>query len=376
MEFSGCDSFTLGVEWELQLLDCDTLDLYPGIHAVLESFSDHPYVVAEFIQSCVELKSPITKHSSQIDRHFKRLAADVLDKCQQKGMTLAGAGTHPFCRRLALITPLPRYEALAMEHGYMGQTQMTFANHVHVGMASGDEAIRVMRYLTPCLPWLIAISANSPFWRGHRTGYACYRRRLLAASRSYGIPPYFEDWSDFATFFDMARRSRAIHTLKDIHWDIRPHPDFGTLEIRVMDAQSTVTEVTFIAGLVRALAAWLASNSDDVVDAVAPHRLTPWIERENHFRASHWGLQAEIIVDEGGATLPLLERFKKLTAAVAHAASEMGEDAIARRLTEMDKHVPGYMLQHAVPDQQADTRPVVAYLRDRIRAELQPIVVN
>lgn len=370
MKFSSCDTHTLGVEWELQLLDGGTLDLHPGIGPVLESFARHPHVKPEFIQSCVELNSPVTHHSSQVQSHFLALTSEVLQRCEDLGMTLAGAGTHPFCRRLALITPLPRYEALAAEHGYIGQTQMAFATHVHVGMPSGDEAMRVMRYLTPCLPLLIAIAANSPFWRGHRTGYASYRRRLLAASRSYGIPPYFDDWSSFSVFFDMARRTDAIRGLKDIHWDIRPHPDFGTLEFRVMDAQSTISEVTFIAGFVRVLVAWVVANPRELIEAVLPRRISAWIERENHFRASHWGLKAQLIHDEFGETRPLVDYLRDLASALKKTAARIGEENIAALLSDIDKRTPGYMMQRADYDEHCDIRSVASNLRERLRSEL------
>ncbi len=370
MQFSCCDSYTLGVEWELQLLDSSTLDLRPGIGPVLQAFADNSYVVPEFIQSCVELNSPVTTSSSQIRSHFLSLTREVLDECRKLGMDLAGAGTHPFCRRLALVTPLPRYKKLASEHGYIGQSQIAFASHVHVGMKSGNEAIRVMRYLTPCLPLLIAVAANSPFWRSYDTGYASYRRRLLAASSSYGIPPYFEDWSAFSEFFEMAKHSGAITTIKDIHWDIRPHPDFGTLEFRVMDAQTTVSDVAFIAGLVRVLAAWAAASTPDTIEAAVPRRLSAWIDRENHFRASHWGMRAELIYDESGATRPISDFVRDLAAATAATAYDIGEDDITVGLSRIANRTPGYLLQRTVYDEHRDARRVVADMRDRLYAEL------
>ncbi len=370
MDFTSNGSYTLGVEWELQLLDCDTLDLQPGIGPVLESFTDNPNVKPEFIQSCVELNSPITANSKQVKVYFQTLTRDVVRGCNELGMDLIGAGTHPFCRRLALITPLPRYEALASEHGYIGQSQIAFASHVHVGMRSGDEAVRVMRYLTPCLPLLIAVAANSPFWRGHETGYASYRRRLLTASRSYGIPPYFNDWSAFVKFFKMAKHAGSIQVLKDIHWDIRPHPDFGTLEFRVMDSPSTVADLAFIAGFVRVLVAWVCANKRETIEAIIPRRLSAWIERENHFRASHWGMEAELIQDESGATRPILEYFLDLAVATADTAREIGEDDISTQLSSIASITPGYVRQQIAYNEYGNTRMLVDDIRRRLYDEL------
>jgi carboxylate-amine ligase len=370
MEFSGCDSYTVGAEWELQILDSESLDLSPGIESLIPGLSGNHYVKPEFIQSCVELNTPVCKDSSEIESHLTDLTRDVVKRCQKHDLDLAGAGTHPFCRRLALITPLPRYEELALEHGYIGQTQLAFATHVHVGLKSGDDAIRVMRYLTPCLPLLIAIGANSPFWRGHDTGYASYRRRLLAASRSYGLPPYFENWLQFSRFYDMARRAGSIKTVKDIHWDIRPHPDFGTLECRVIDAQSTVKDLTFIAGLVRLLVAWIGASSKAQIEATVPRRISSWIDRENHFRASHWGMQARLIHDNSGETRPVSDYLESLATVVMETAREIGEEGAANHLAKIACDTPGYVQQRRNFETNNDAKDVVRALRDSLYQEL------
>jgi carboxylate-amine ligase len=371
MEFTSCDSYTVGAEWELQLLDLDSLDLAPGIESVLDVFVGDEHVTPEFIQSCVELNSPIATCSAEINQHLRSLTATVLRVCQEHGMGLAGAGTHPFCRRLALITPLPRYKKLEAEHGYIGHAQIAFATHIHVGVKSGDEAIRAMRYLTPCLPLLIAVTANSPFWRGHYTGYACYRRRLLTAAKSYGIPPYFDSWQEFERFFRMAKHARSVRTIKDIHWDIRPHPDFGTLECRVMDAQATVDDVAFIAGLVRVLVAWIGASPVEQIEATIPRRLSSWIDRENHFRASHWGMEAELIHDESGNTQPVVYYLKKLAKAVHEIANDIEEGYVVARLLNFALEIPGYTRQRLDYEKNEDTRAVVNALRTRLHSGLQ-----
>ncbi|MGI9265608.1 MAG: carboxylate-amine ligase [Gammaproteobacteria bacterium] len=368
MKFTSCDSYTVGAEWELQLLDVDSLDLSPGIESVLNAFAGDKHVTPEFFQSCVELNSPVAGCSAEIREHFRSLISTVLDVCRKHGMDLAGAGTHPFCRRLALITPLPRYQKLESEHGYIGHSQIAFATHVHIGMKSGDAAIRTMRYLIPCLPLLIAVTANSPFWRGHYTGYACYRRRLLTAAKTYGIPPYFDNWQDFVRFFDMAKHARSVRTIKDIHWDIRPHPDFGTLECRVMDAQATVDDVAFVAGLVRVVVAWIGEMPGERIEAVVPRRLSSWADRENHFRATHWGMEADLIHDESGNTRPLGSYLGSLAEAIEGIANDIGEGYVAARLLNIANETPGYRQQLLDYEKNEDTRDVVSALRSRLHA--------
>ena len=371
LNFTSCEFHTVGTEWELQLIDSDTLDLTPGIGRVKRFFADNEFVKPEFIQSCVELNSPVAERSAEIEAHFLALTREVQQFCRSQGLLLAGTGTHPFCRRLALITPLPRYKSMASSHGYIGQSQLAFATHVHVGMSSGDEAIRTMRYLTPCLPLLIALGANSPFWRGHETGFASYRRRLLAASRSYGLPPYFSNWDEFCSFYDMAVAAGSIETIKDIHWDIRPHPDFGTLECRVTDAQSTVAEVAFIAGLVRLIIVWIKQTPGRQIESIIPRRLSPWADRENHFRASHWGLEAALIHNESGKTRRLVSYLNDLVESLQTTAQEIGEAHVVEKLDNLSAETAGYWRQREAFQRNGDVREVVNDLRTRLDNELE-----
>ena len=116
---------------------------------------------------------------------------------------------------------------------------LTFAQHVHVGMPSGDEAVAIAKMLKPYLPILLALSANSPFWQGYDTGYASFRQRLLASRETYGLPPSFKNWQDFVNFFDSVKHAGVVETIRDLHWDLRLQPHWGTLEVRVMDTQPT-----------------------------------------------------------------------------------------------------------------------------------------
>ena len=145
MEFNNCSDPTVGVEWELQLVDAQTLDLFDGILPLMEFFPDTDYVKPEYIQSCVELTSCVSKTSDEAVAHISHSLAQILQRCRELEMRVCGAGTHPFCRRLALITPTPRYMRLEKNAGYLAQRQITFGTHVHVGMRSGDEAIRACR---------------------------------------------------------------------------------------------------------------------------------------------------------------------------------------------------------------------------------------
>lgn len=325
MEFKHCANPTVGIEWELQLLDAETLDLRPGIMPLMELYPGGDFVKPEFVQSCVELTSPVSDTSGDAVRHIGQTLSKVLQRCEELDMTACGAGTHPFCRRLALITPTPRYSHLVESHGILAHTQITFSTHVHVGMPSGDDAMRAMSRLIPALPALIALSANSPFWRGHETGHAAYRHRILAAAATYGLPTSFGRWADFEKFYHAAISSGMIEHFKDIHWDIRPHPDFGTLEIRVMDAASDLQDVHALAAFARALVVCMVHATDGEIRRILPAKLPVWVEHENHYRAGRIGIDADYIYNDEGRRRPIKGLIEDLIGLCGPIAEEIGE---------------------------------------------------
>lgn len=325
MKFEPSATHTVGVEWELQLLDPATLDLSDGIVPLMEFFPGAEHVKPELIQSCVELTSCVAENSGIAVAHLQTLLRGLLRRSRELQMGVCGAGTHPFCRRLALITPLPRYRHMQKESGYLAQTQITFGTHVHVGMGSGDQAMHVMSRLIPAMSALIALSANSSFWRGHETGHAAYRHRILAAAPNYGLPPRFDDWRAFDDFLTAAKRGNMIENFKDVHWDIRPHPDFGTLEIRVMDAASDLRTVHGLVAFVRCLVLRLAEAGNGEISEVLPVNLPYWIEHQNRFRAGLRGLDAEYIVDPRGHHRPLREVIADLLEFCEPLAAGIGE---------------------------------------------------
>lgn len=264
MEFIPSQAMTIGMEMEFQIVDQQSLNLIDRILSLLDLYPGSTNIKPEFIQNTVEVTSDVCTSLQELEKQVREMVADLLVNCHAIGVTLCGAGIHPFSKELAILTPLPRYLRMEQALGFMAHNQITFATHVHIGMTSGDEAISIMRRLKPYLPLLIALSASSPFWRGYDTCFASYRHRILAASRSYGIPPSFENWQGFSDFFITTQQAGIFETINDIHWDIRPRPHLGTLEIRVMDAQATVAEAVALAGLVRALVRLLITHRRQV----------------------------------------------------------------------------------------------------------------
>jgi carboxylate-amine ligase len=371
MEFNGCTEPTVGVEWELQLVDAETLDLFDGILPLMEFFPNTDFVKPEYIQSCVELTSCISITSDAAVAHIRQSLAQILQRCRELEMSVCGAGTHPFCRRLALITPTPRFMRLEKNAGHLAHRQITFSTHVHIGMRSGDEAMRAMSHLIPALPAFIALSANSPFWRGHKTGHAAYRHRILAAASQYGLPVAFRDWADFDNFHNAALKSGMIRHFKDIHWDIRPHPDFGTIEIRTMDAASDVQTLGALVAFARTLTVSMAHAELEEVSRVLPLELPAWIEKENCYRASHCGLNAQIIYNEKGEYRPLRGLIEDLISFCEPVAHDIGESKNLELTRQILIDDPGYSRQLETYAKSRSTHAVVENLKSQLLKEEQ-----
>jgi carboxylate-amine ligase len=376
MRFTPSPLPTVGIELELQLLDASSLDLVDGIMPLIRLFPDRVDVKAEMIQSCVEISSPVCEHTGVAEQHLRQTVAALKERCASLEMALCGSGTHPFARHLALITPAPRFMRMKSDFGITGRNQLTFATHVHVGVPSGDVAMSVMRRLTPCLPLLLAVAANSPYWRGQDTGFSSYRHCILAASQSYGLPPYFEDWQDFVRFLRMSEHAGIFSSFKDMHWDLRPHPDFGTLEVRVMDAASSVRDAAALAALCRALAVYLIERENTDLGAWPLGRLPRWIEQMNRYQASLKGLDARYIVDEDGDVRPIRQLIHELLSLVGPVAERINEAAGLASLRSMLDEGGAYGRQRRAREASRDFREVVRYLAEVLEEDTRDLVAE
>ncbi len=371
VKFAPSSPTSIGMEMEFQLLDPVTLDLVDGILPLIQLYPDHPYIKPEFIQNTVEVCATICDDLEALETHFLSLVKELHGTCNRLGMALCSAGTHPFSESLALITPIPRYLRIEKTSGHLCRTQITFATHVHIGMVSGDEAIRIMRELKALLPLLIAVSASSPFWRGYDTGYVAYRHRILAATRSYGIPPSFENWRDFSDFYTMTHRAGVFESIHDIHWDIRPRPHLGTLEVRVMDAQPTVGAALALAGFVRCLVHYLRRRKTTNSSWRFPAPGHWWIEKHNHFQASLLGLEARYINDRNGGLTPLRTLLAEVLKETGPVARELGQSAYFSRFEEHCRRGLSYARQRETFQKTGSLKAVTQTLIGDLEAELR-----
>ncbi len=359
---------TVGVELEWQLVDEETLDLRDGILPLIEVLSDDPCIKPEMLQPAVETITPAAESTAALRSGLLDVVSRVSDAAARFGMAIVGAGTHPFCERSVPVTPLPRYLAMERTQGYLAHAYIAYSLQTHVGMPSGEVAVRVMRELRGFVPVLLALSASSPFFHGYATPFASYRQRILATARSCGMPPPFEDWSAFVDFLDLAERASMFGSFRDMHWDVRLRPDFGTIEVRVMDAQPTIDRSLALASVVHSLLVYLADTREKERPAIV-RPLSWWIEKENAFRASHEGVHAWLVTDEEGTVTPLRQLAEELFEIVAPTARRLGEsDDLSRARALLDD--TSCERQLAVFRSTGSTREVVRALANELRDEI------
>lgn len=368
LPFKASGVNTIGMEIEFQLLDSASLDLIEGILPLMRRYPDSRYIKPEFIQNTVEVASPVCHSIAELDQQLRFYVKDLIINCRDLGIALCGAGTHPFSRHLAQITPLQRFLVMEKVEGYSSHTQITFATHIHIGMRSGDEAIAVMQRLTRYLPLLIALSANSPYWRGHDTNYDSFRLYILAAARSYGQPPYFRNWQEFSEFFTVVQRAGIFETMNDIHWDIRPRPHLGSLEVRVMDAQSTVSDAVALAAMVQALVAHLRCEVEPQYQYM-PNALHHWINRDNYYKAAHHGLRASYFDEHREASLPITQLYEELKRCISPMVA-LNTEVFFGQLTQMVKNRGGAQWQRQLFRNTHTLKQMVASLVTALESDI------
>ena len=359
---------TVGIELEWQLVDTSTLDLRDGVVPLVELMRDEPRVKPELLQTAVETVTLPGESTAALRPALYDVVGRLVDAAAPLGMAIVGAGTHPFCERVIPVTPLPRYLAMSSSQGYLAHAHVAYSLQTHVGMPSGEVGVRVMRDLRPFLPVLLALSASSPFFHGHETAFASYRQRVLAAARSYGTPPRFDDWQEFLGFLDTVEHARMFASYRDMHWDVRLRPDFGTIEVRIMDAQPTLERALALSALIHCLLVHLASAKPSDAECL---RLVPWwMEKENAYRASHQGIDAWLVCDDGGTARPLRSVASDLFELIAPTARALGEEEDLARARAVLDLGPPYVGQLDVFRRTGSLREVVRALANELLEEL------
>jgi carboxylate-amine ligase len=359
LTFKGSADPTIGVEVEYQIVDCDSMSLVSAAPRLLELFPGERWVKPEILQCMLELNTGICGDVREVRRDLEGKIASVREAAERLGLALAAAGTHPFARwRDQKVTVNERYFRLVETVEWPARRMQIFGLHVHIGVPDGETAIAVINHLEGWLPHLLALSASSPFWQGDDTGLASSRIKVFEGLPTAGLPHRHRDWAEFTCLMEALVAAKAIESIREVWWDLRPHPDFGTVEVRICDALPTLDETVAVAALVQALIVHLQRQIGAGASAPLLHRR---IVDENKWRAARWGTAGSTIVDERGRVEPIAESISRLLERLEPLFEELGSAGELPRLRELIRR-PSHARQRAVFRESGDLRRVARSL--------------
>jgi carboxylate-amine ligase len=294
--FGAGEPYTLGVEEEYMLLDGDTLDLVQHVETVLAAAAGHelePRVNPELMQSVLEIATPVCQTAADVEAELRTLRAYVTGLARDRGMRVGSAGTHPFSLfERQRITARDRYHHLVDQLQYVARRELIFGLHIHVAVDDAEKAVQIVNGLLAHLSQLLALSASSPFWRGEPTGLASSRQMVFAAFPRSGPPPRFRDYADYAEVVGQLEKTGCIADYTHIWWDIRLHPRFGTVEIRVCDAVSRLEDAVALAAFCQSLVKLYSERYAVGAEIPSYHRI---LTTENKWLAARYGLEAPVM---------------------------------------------------------------------------------
>jgi len=357
--------FTLGIEEEFAIIDPETRELRSHIQEILEygKVILKEQVKPEMHQSVVELGTEICQSIVDARAHVIELRSRLAELAARSGLKIASVGTHPFSHwRDQLITQGERYHEIVKDMQQLARANLIFGLHVHVGIPDRDVAIHVMNQARYFLPHIYALSVNSPFWVGQDTGLKGYRLKVFERFPRTGIPDAFESLSEYEDYCKLLVKTGCVDNAKKIWWDIRLHPFFDTLEVRVCDAQSRVDDTLAIAALIQAVIAKLHKLlRQNITFRVYRRRLLD----ENRWRASRYGIDGKLI-DFGKETE--VETRSLLNELLEFVATEVNEFGAQNEMA----HIERIMREGTGADRQ-----LAAYERTRnIKAVVDHIVAE
>jgi carboxylate-amine ligase len=327
-------TFTLGIEEEFAIIDPETRELRSHIQEILEGGKVvlKEQIKAEMHQSVVELGTEICDSIEHARTHVIDLRSKLAELAGKAGLKIASVGTHPFSHwHDQLITEGERYQEIVKDMQLLARANLIFGLHVHVGIPDREMAIHVMNQARYFLPHIYALSVNSPFWVGHATGLKGYRLKVFERFPRTGIPDAFESLSEYEDYCKLLVKTSCIDNPKKIWWDIRLHPFFNTLEVRVCDAQSRVEDTLAIAALIQAVIAKLHKLlHQNITFRVYRRRLLD----ENRWRASRYGIDGKLI-DFGKETE--VEERSLLTELLEFVASEVNEFGTQQEMAHIER---------------------------------------
>lgn len=366
--------FTLGIEEEFQIIDPETRNLRSSVSEILASGHEvlGDQIKKEMFQATVEVGTVICKDVCEARNEVIRLRKTVSGLAEEVGTRLVAAGAHPFAEWSELeITDDTRYLTLAKDLQDIARSIAVYGLHVHVGVEDRDIAIDLMNEVRYFLPHVLALSTNSPFWRGRDTGLKSYRSVIWGRMPRSGIPDLFSSWDDYTHFVDTLLRTNSIDEPKKIWWDIRPHHKFNTLEFRVCDMPTRVDDTLMLASLVQSVIAKLYKlRANNLGFRVYQRALIS----ENRWRAIRYGIDGELIDFGKIREVPMRDLALELLEFVDDVVDDLGCREALQTVHDLIRDGTGADRQLKVYKEKGDLVSVVDYLAEEtLRGVREPV---
>ena len=293
--FGKSAALSLGVELELQLVNTVDFNLTSASNDLLELLSRKPFpgtVTPEMTQSMIEIATGIQREHAPLLAELSGMRDTLTAACDRLNIGIAGGGTHPFQRwSEQRVFDKPRYQEISQLYGYLAKQFTVFGQHVHVGCASGDDALFLLHSLSRYVPHFIALSASSPFFQGVDTMFDSARLNSVFAFPLSGRAPFTLSWDDFAnSYFTKMEATGVVKSMKDFYWDIRPKPEYGTIELRVCDTPLTVERAAALACYLQAICRRLLDRAEPL-----PTEDDYLVYTFNRFQACRFGLDGTMV---------------------------------------------------------------------------------
>ncbi len=373
--FAASERRSLGVEWELQLVDLGTRELTAASIEILGELypagvDETAKAKHELLQCTLEIITGVCGTVAEACADLRETVKTVQDIAAQRNVGVLCAGTHPFSHWIdQAITPNPRYEQLVEQLQWVARQFQIFGIHVHVGVTERDKVLPIINGVSAYLPHLLALSASSPYWLGVDTGLASARSTVFEALPRAGLPRQLSHWDEFEDYMDTLLATRSLDSVREVWWDVRPHPDFGTVEFRICDGLPTLQEIA----TVTALSQCLVEHFDREIEAgTVPYAPDTWVLHENKWRAARYGLDAELIAEDRRSLVPVRDGLRDLASEIMPIAHTLG---CAKELRGVDRILEtgaSYQRQRAVAAaSDGDLTKVVDSLLDEMATGLQ-----
>ncbi len=342
---------TVGIEWELALVDADSGDLRQVAQAVLDAVApdgggEHPHIRQELLLNTVEVVSGVCTTVGEAGADLERSVAEIRTVTDPLRVELMCAGTHPFARWAhQKVTDQERYATLIDRTQWWGRQMLIYGVHVHVGIEDRDKVLPISRAVLTYFGHLQSLSASSPFWGAKDTGYASNRALMFQQLPTAGLPFQFERWDELEAYTADMLHTGVIDDFNEIRWDIRPSPKFGTLEVRICDGPPTLREVMSLSAFTHCLVEYFSSELDAGRELPT---IPAWFAQENKWRAARYGMDAILILDKLGNEDVVTDDIGRVLRKLEPIAQRLGCVDELAGIDDIVDHGASYQRQRAV----------------------------